>query len=37
VTIAPADFDGPCLRVYKNDTRVHGPCLRPVNTARQHG
>jgi len=32
---------GPCSRAMTRlsffDTRVHGPCLWPVNTARKHG
>ena len=27
-------WDSKC---YQNDTRVHGPCWRPVSTAREHG
>jgi len=32
LTITLADLDGPCSRVSENDTYVHGPQTRPVNT-----
>jgi len=31
LTTVPADLDDPCWRVSKNDARVHGLYLRPVN------
>jgi len=37
LTMAPADLDGPCSRVSKNDAGVHGPCSRPCYTAVTHG
>jgi len=37
LTLAPADLDGPCSRVPKNDARVHEPCSRLMYTAREHG
>ena len=36
LTIAPADLDGSYSRMSKNDARVYGPCLRPVNMAGEH-
>jgi len=43
LTIAPANLDGPCSLMSRNDARVHGPCSRHrpcsrlVDTAREHG
>ena len=33
LTTAPADIDGRCSRVSKNDARVHGPCEPSIREA----